>query len=320
MNKQISHRHALYVRKSGKIKVGKLLRGQLKKAIKKSGYKRSEITHIVSHSCTGWTMPGFTAQLINELGLNDTCERIETNFMGCFGSFTLLKIARALVQADQSNVVLVVANEASKLQGCFDEKWDKDISESCKHRCFGWMLFADGASSYVVSNRGIIKMCLDGGGMVPNSVADMVYLPRWNNYICQLSRDVPTKTAASIFQFLKTLPHKSLQFCIHPGGKKIVDMIKDHIEGYGIEPTGVQDAYDTLREHGNCSSATVGFVIERVLEKNYNKDNFFICGFGPGLTADWILGTRSNNKAPTKTYPSRKAYISAIGTSVPKNK
>lgn len=44
-----------------------------------------DITHVVVHSCTGFSAPGLDFILIQQLGLPSTTRKLGVNFMGCFG-------------------------------------------------------------------------------------------------------------------------------------------------------------------------------------------------------------------------------------------
>ena len=51
----------------------------------------SEITHLVTVSCSGFHAPGFDIGLIEELGLSRETSRTHVGFMGCHGSFNALR-------------------------------------------------------------------------------------------------------------------------------------------------------------------------------------------------------------------------------------
>ena len=57
-------------------------------------------------------------------------------------------------------------------------------------------------------------------------------------------------------------------WCIHPGGKKILETIE---QSTGLKAGHFQYSYDILREYGNMSSPTVLFVLERILQEIESK-------------------------------------------------
>ena len=81
-------------------------------------------------------------------------------------------------------------------------------------------------------------------------------------------------------------------WCIHPGGKKILETIE---QSTGLKAGHFQYSYDILREYGNMSSPTVLFVLERILQEIESKENdapqiIFAAAFGPGLTMETFIG------------------------------
>ena len=78
-------------------------------------------------------------------------------------------------------------------------------------------------------------------------------------------------------------------FAIHPGGKKILQIIEETL---GIPKTKNQFAHEVLRKMGNMSSPTVLFVIKSILEKINVFDQhrrILSFSFGPGLTLESML-------------------------------
>ena len=82
-------------------------------------------------------------------------------------------------------------------------------------------------------------------------------------------------------------------WCIHPGGKKILDSIYKSLHF----TNGRLDAsYKILKEYGNMSSATILFVLQEMMSAmDYHKpDIVFGAAFGPGLTMEsFILSAQS---------------------------
>jgi predicted naringenin-chalcone synthase len=77
-------------------------------------------------------------------------------------------------------------------------------------------------------------------------------------------------------------------WCIHPGGKKILDSIYKSLHF----TNGHLDAsYQVLKEFGNMSSATILFVLQRMMSTlDYRRPNtVFGAAFGPGLTMESFI-------------------------------
>ena len=72
-------------------------------------------------------------------------------------------------------------------------------------------------------------------------------------------------------------------WAVHPGGRRIVEVVG---EALGLPDAALAPSYDVLRDIGNCSSATVLLVLERVAETVDVPPGGTVVAmaFGPGLT------------------------------------
>jgi predicted naringenin-chalcone synthase len=77
-------------------------------------------------------------------------------------------------------------------------------------------------------------------------------------------------------------------WCIHPGGKKILDAID---KGLSFGSGHLDHSYAILEQYGNMSSASLLFVLKRILNDPAATGSNCIFGaaFGPGLTMETFL-------------------------------
>jgi alkylresorcinol/alkylpyrone synthase len=77
-------------------------------------------------------------------------------------------------------------------------------------------------------------------------------------------------------------------FALHPGGRRLIEVMEEQL-GVGREATFA--SWDVLRECGNMSSATVLFVLERVLRAAPPPTGALglLAAFGPGFSAETVL-------------------------------
>ena len=105
------------------------------------------------------------------------------------------------------------------------------------------------------------------------------------------------------FNFLlqKSLQNASINmeaishWCIHPGGKKILEAIQSST---GLSQEDLRYSYEILHEYGNMSSPTILFVLEKIFQELQNnrtekKPVVFGAAFGPGLTMETFIATAS---------------------------
>jgi predicted naringenin-chalcone synthase len=79
-------------------------------------------------------------------------------------------------------------------------------------------------------------------------------------------------------------------WAVHPGGRAILDAIGQAID---LDAEGLGHSREVLRRFGNMSSATVGFVLKEMLQKNLHGLGCAMA-FGPGLTAESMIFEAAN--------------------------
>ena len=82
-----------------------------------------------------------------------------------------------------------------------------------------------------------------------------------------------------------------VEWCVHPGGRKILDALRDEKFSLGLDKHHLRHSYETLRLYGNMSSPTIFYVIQRMIDESRAPDaatrsTAFCLGFGPGLTVE----------------------------------
>jgi len=265
-----------------------------------NGDKKS-ITHVISHSCTGWTAPGISVHLINALELKSNTQRIECNFMGCFGGFTLMKTAKALVESNPNAVVLCVAAESCTTQrDGLQVPEGVDLQPADKMRILQNMLFADGSGAIIVSSKretGALELELDGSEIVPGTQETMTWNPHTPNhslthYEMTVLRTLPDTLRINFKNMmwrLMTSGYLNFSYAIHPGGKKIVKFCESALRKAGLEPYGIDTAYEVLKENGNMSSCSIYYVLQKLQNLNLPQKRILSVGFGPGLTLEYAV-------------------------------
>lgn len=249
-----------------------------------------DITHLVTVSCTGFSAPGVDISLINRLGLPQFTQRVNVGFMGCHGALNGLRVARGLASAEPNSRVLIVAVELCSLH--FHYGWDpKKVVANA--------LFADGAAALVggpaeSSPEGTWRMTASGSCLIPESEFAMSWNIGDHGFDMTLSTRVPNLIADNLRPFLdKWLAQHGLSvpeiksWAIHPGGPRILNCVEKPLD----LSEGVTDvSREILSEHGNMSSPTILFILNRLHERNAQLPCVAL-GFGPGLVAEAALFT-----------------------------
>jgi alkylresorcinol/alkylpyrone synthase len=72
-------------------------------------------------------------------------------------------------------------------------------------------------------------------------------------------------------------------WAVHPGGRRILEVVQRRLD---LPEDALDHSYGVLRDHGNCSSATVLLVLERMRAAGdvAPGGHLVALAFGPGLT------------------------------------
>lgn len=257
--------------------------------------KPTQITHVVTFSCTGMSAPGLDIQLVERLGLNRNVERTCINFMGCYAGINALKVANHIVKSEPEAIVLVAGVELCTLHYQKNEKQDQVVANA---------IFADGASACIVSARRSRSKTSSRQLAIQNFYAEfepsgkdeMVWTIGDFGFDLKLSAYVPKLILQNIHSMMEKLfekagiSHDDIDYyAMHPGGMKILEACE---EALGISKEENKKSYDVLRKYGNMSSVTIFFVLKEYLKTITKKDEnkkILCCAFGPGLTMESMI-------------------------------
>ncbi len=239
--------------------------------------ERARIRHVLVTSCTGLYAPGLDFQAIEYLGLNRSCERTMIGFMGCYAAINALKQARHIVRSHPDESVLVINLELCTLH----LQETQDLNE-----VLSFLVFADGCAAALVGSE---PAGLEMDSFHALHLAGTENLITWNvgdnGFDMVLSGQVPAAIGRALGEntaLQRDLRDVSL-WAIHPGGRSVLDAVQD---GLNFDPAALNTSREVLRTCGNMSSATVMFVLERLLQTAQPGQQGVAMSFGPGLTAE----------------------------------
>jgi predicted naringenin-chalcone synthase len=247
-----------------------------------------EITHLITVSCTGMSAPGLDLQVMELLDLPRQLFRTSINFMGCYAAIHALKLADAICKTDTAARVMMVCTELCTLH--FQKEATPDNIASA-------LLFGDGSAAALVTHDAFHRKGLQLKGfyseVVPKGKRDMAWELSSTGFLMTLSGYIPELIEEDFEQLVQRalqqagVPKEAIgQWCIHPGGKRIVEAIQKSL---GLSPHHLQASYDVLREYGNMSSPTLLFVLKALMQQQA-AGPVFAAAFGPGLTMETFTG------------------------------
>lgn len=261
----------------------------LSNALEKANWKPEDLDYIITVSCTGIMIPSMDAYLINKLGLRQNIVRLPVTEMGCAAGVSGMIYAKNFLAANPGKRAAVVAYESPSATFQFDDYSMANVVSAA--------IFGDGVATVLLSSAPI-----DEG---PEIVAEEMYHFfdaeqlmgfKLSNTGLKMILDVAVPDTieshfpAIIHPFLaaNNLKIEDIDHLIfHPGGKKIVQVVESL---FGSLEKNIDDTKAVLSLYGNMSSATVLYVLERIMDnKPVKGDHGLMLSFGPGFSAQRIL-------------------------------
>ena len=249
------------------------------------------ITHLIVVSCTGMYAPGLDIDLVERLGLRHDVQRLSINFMGCYAAFNGIKVGDAFCKADPQARVLIVCVELCSIH------FQKQATED---NMLANALFADGAAAVLMQGNPAA-----GLNLVPEAfhnalsfskdpqmawrVGNLGFEMKLTSYVPEIIQSGIKKLTDEMLGKIKKNFSTIKHFAIHPGGKKILEVIEKEL---ALSKTDNRHAYAVLNNYGNMSSPTVLFVLYYLLQDvtvQHNDESVLSFAFGPGLTLESIL-------------------------------
>ena len=154
-------------------------------------------------------------------------------------------------------------------------------------------LFADAAAAVVLVPDGMTDhrgpSVLD---VAAHTDADSNRMMTWDvtdlGFRMGLSPDVPDVLAKHVKPVMTSLLQQHQYeltdvtgWAVHPGGPRILDVVGQRL---ALPDDALESSAAVLRDHGNCSSATVLLVLDEVLRRDPRPGPVVAMAFGPGLT------------------------------------
>lgn len=261
----------------------------LKKALQKAGWRPEDLDYIITVSCTGIMIPSLDAYLINKLKLRQDVVRLPVTEMGCAAGISGIIYAKNFLQANPGKRAAVIAVESPTATFQLDDYSMANIVSAA--------IFGDGAACVLLSSH-----ANDDG---PEIMAEEMYHFYDNIHMMGfkltnsglqmvLDIEVPETIASHFPDIIHPFLEKNNMkiedmdhLIFHPGGKKIVQTVESLFSDLG---KNIDDTKEVLRLYGNMSSATVLYVLERIMDNKPKKgEKGLMLSFGPGFSAQRVL-------------------------------
>lgn len=262
----------------------------IERALANAHLAAHDIDAIIFVSCTGFLMPSLTAWLINSMGFRSDTRQLPIAQLGCAAGGAAINRAHDFCIAYPEGNVLIVACEMCSL--CYQPD-DDGIGSLLSDGLFG-----DAVAAAVVRGSGGTGVALERNAsyLIPNTEEWISYAVRATGFHFQLDRRVPG-TMEPLAPVLRDLASDhgwdigNLDFyIIHAGGPRILDDLSKFL---GVDHDMFRQSRATLTEYGNIASAVVLDALRRLFEEGTTMPSAtgVIAGFGPGITAEMVVGS-----------------------------
>ncbi|KAI1498302.1 chalcone and stilbene synthase [Biscogniauxia marginata] len=309
-----------------------------RKAVAEARVDLSQITHIVSTTCTDSANPGFDHYVAKSLGIANRTEKVLLHGVGCSGGLAALRTAANLALGHSMRRkparILCLALEVSTIMARSELNSINELQETRIGAC----LFSDCASAVVLSNglgeptaEPVYELLGWDHKTILDTEGDLGFDVDPVGWKVVLSPRVPKLTEAvlapSFTELLESVPNlpegyrdaADFDWAMHPGGLTILTNTERTM---GISPEHMRASYDRYINHGNSSSATIFSVMDRLRSKEMDvlapggcgRDYVVGCAFGPGISVEMCLLKRNLGIQGIQTPPETDSEASQSET------
>jgi alkylresorcinol/alkylpyrone synthase len=260
-------------------------------ALERAGMGRNRISALLTVSVTGIASPSLDAHLTNRMQLPADMRRTPIFGLGCVAGAAGIAQAADYVRAYPDRVAVLLSVELCSLT------WQRSDLSIANLIASG--LFGDGAAAVVVVGDAVAA---DGPEIVdtassfyPNTEDAMGWDISEEGFRIVLSSEVPAIIRAKLPGDVDALLERNGltrgdvgSWVLHTGGPKVLDAMAGSL---GLDREACAASWDSLREVGNLSSASVLLVLEEIMLNRRPAPGTWgvLAALGPGFCAQLVL-------------------------------
>jgi len=243
-------------------------------------------------SCTGYVTPGLDILLARDLGMTASVQRLHIGHMGCYAALPGLGAVSDFTAArGRPSVLLCLELTSLHVQPSTPSARSGRPTSGDLQQMVAHALFSDAATAVVLAPDAPGLEVVDIVARTDVGTSDHM---SWDvtdlGFKMGLSPEVPkvlAKHARPVVEELLGRHGLAVEevagWAVHPGGRRIVEVVGEVLD---LAEEQLAPSYDVLREVGNCSSATVLLVLDRLQQTRElaSGDTVVAMAFGPGLT------------------------------------
>jgi alkylresorcinol/alkylpyrone synthase len=224
-------------------------------------------------TCTGYLCPGVTSHVAELLGLRETAYLQDLVGLGCGAAIPMLRSAAGFLALHPGAKVATVAVEVCSAAFFADD--DPGVLISL-------CLFGDGAAAAVWSDvPGEDKWQAGHFTTVhrPEQREKIRFVNAGGKLRNQLDKAVPGLAAEAVAELWAQRQGEPDRVLAHSGGRDVIDALE------AVLPFTLEETRGVLRDHGNMSSPSVMFALERAVAAANGDRRWWLTAFGAGFAA-----------------------------------
>src|SRR5205814_10397876 len=259
-----------------------------RRALAEAGWDARDVDFLATTTCTGRLTPSLDAHLIGRLGCRPDVQRVHVGDTGCASAMVALQQASNYVAASRTRRALETAVEICSAAYFLDDRLESAVAHA---------IFADGAGAVALGGDDARGPAIIGHRTLFSSehLPAMGFEYPGGRPRVVLSKEV-RRIGASMMGQMARAPMETqglkrddiAHWVLHSAGRRVLDRARDLLD---LTDAQMAHARAVLREQGNMSSATILFVLERLLrlEHPVPGDWGLMIGLGPGFAAEGAL-------------------------------
>lgn len=245
----------------------------LSRALERAGLGAADVDALLVCTCTGYLCPGVSSHVAERLGLRAEAFLSDLAGQGCGAALPMLRTAQGLLTAKPEAVVATVAVEVCSAAFYADDDAGVLIS---------LCLFGDGAAAAVWRGRGRVGGWRAGHFQSlhrPEHREKIRFVNVGGRLKNKLRREVPALAAEAVAALFAKRVGEPDQVISHGGGRDVIEALEAALS------FELGETREVLRQHGNMSSPSVLFALERRLRQGLDDRRLWLSAFGAGFTA-----------------------------------
>ena len=268
----------------GAIEVGKTA---VARAIEQAGWQREDVDFLATTTCTGRVCPSLDAQLIRELGLKSTIQRVHVGDTGCASAMVAMQQAANHLRAFPGHRAVMVAVEICSAAYFLDDRLESAVAHA---------IFADGAGAIALSTDAAGPELVEHRTMFRSEhLGAMGFEYPGGRPRVVLSKDVRRIGAGMMTEMAQALmsgqglkKEDVAHFVLHSAGRRVIEQVGKLME---LDEPQLAHSRHVLQHYGNMSSATVIFVLDDLFRSRETVpgDWGLMIALGPGFAAEGAL-------------------------------